>query len=167
MSVRSERRERRYNFISSAVLFSFTFLVIIMFFHFIRFPKVDGSSMEPSFHDRDTLVMLYTNSLYTIKNDDVVVLWSDTLGEYIIKRVVGVPGDRIEIKEGQVYRNGVRLYETYLNSHLWAEVMDAVDVTVPDGHVYVMGDNRDDSTDSRVIGFIEIKCVFGKVLFAV
>lgn len=110
--------------------------------------------------------MLYTHSLYTIKNDDVVVLWSDTLGEYIIKRVVGVPGDRIEIREGQVYRNGVRIYESYLNSHLWAEVMDAVDVTVPEGHIYVMGDNRDDSTDSRVIGFIEADCVFGKVLFA-
>lgn len=76
-----------------------------------------------------------------------------------IKRVIGKPGDTIEIKEGRVYRNGKELKETYIKEPMLA---DNQTWTVPAKHVFVMGDNRNDSRDSRQIGFIPQDHVLGK-----
>ncbi|MEC2073265.1 signal peptidase I [Alkalihalophilus marmarensis] len=78
-----------------------------------------------------------------------------------VKRVIGEPGDRIAIEGGFVYKNGVRLEEEYIYESIYH---DFSEVIVPDDHVFVMGDNRNRSTDSREIGPIPIDHVTGKVI---
>lgn len=85
-----------------------------------------------------------------------------------VKRVIGLPGDTIEIKEGKVYRNGEALEENYIRtSETTPQVEDYSNVTVPEGTVYVMGDNRAQSKDSRTFGCIPMDRVNGKVMFRV
>jgi signal peptidase I len=81
---------------------------------------------------------------------------------FYIKRVIGKPGDVLELKDHRVYRNGVPLDEPYLNE-VMSESADEQWV-VPDDHIFVMGDNRNNSQDSRVIGFIPLDHVLGKKL---
>jgi signal peptidase I len=78
-----------------------------------------------------------------------------------VKRVIGLPGDRLEFKQGHVYRNGEMLVEEYLNK---AMTRGFEPLIVPDGHIYVMGDNRNQSSDSRVVGPIPIANIQGRVI---
>lgn len=84
-----------------------------------------------------------------------------------IKRVIGLPGDHIEIKNEGVYRNGARLEESYLDPGTVTESTHCtfIDLTVPDGCVYVLGDNREVSLDSRRFGCIPIEKIEGKAVF--
>ena len=105
----------------------------------------------------------------TIKNNAIVSLFipenkrSSVTHQYYIKRVIGVPGDTIEIKNNTVYRNGEELIEDYVNP---AEVPVYTDGkwVVGDDEILVMGDNRNNSLDGRSFGTIKISCVLGKVL---
>lgn len=85
-----------------------------------------------------------------------------------IKRVIGLPGDRIAIHDGAVYINGERLEEPYLNglATAWSGTMGTEEILIPDDHVFVMGDNRNNSTDSRAFGAIHIDDVIGKAWIA-
>lgn len=80
-----------------------------------------------------------------------------------IKRVIGVAGDRIEIIDGKVYLNGEELDEPYLDKNVTTKADNYSDITVPEGYVFVMGDNRSHSTDSRVFGCIPVNKIEGKV----
>lgn len=82
-----------------------------------------------------------------------------------IKRVIGIERDRIQIKEGKVYLNGEELKERYLVEGTFTKQSNYNDVVVPDGYVYVMGDNRSESMDSRSFGCIPIDKIEGKVWF--
>lgn len=149
------------NIIKDIVIFICTFIVFITVFHFIRFPSVTGNSMEPTYSDNDRLIVLYTTD---VKVNDIAVVWCDKLNEYIVKRIIGVGGDHIEIKNKHLYRNGVQLYETYINDQDWFDEMDYVNIVVPEGEIFVLGDNRRDSADSRMFGTLSQSDVFGKVL---
>ena len=81
-----------------------------------------------------------------------------------IKRVVGIAGDRVQIKDGKVYVNGEELKEEYLPEGTTTKTVYYNDVIVPEGCVYVMGDNRDQSMDSRTFGCIPLEKVEGKVI---
>ncbi|MBQ3409195.1 MAG: signal peptidase I [Clostridia bacterium] len=84
-----------------------------------------------------------------------------------IKRVIGLPGDHIEIKDNSVYRNGEKLNEPYLDAgtQTTAEGGMFTDIIVPDGYVYVLGDNRENSSDSRRFGCIPIEKIEGKAVW--
>lgn len=84
-----------------------------------------------------------------------------------IKRVIGLPGDHIEIKDNSVYVNGEKLNESYLDSGMptTSEGGCYTDIVVPDGHVYVLGDNRVNSKDSRFFGCIPIDKIEGKAVW--
>ncbi|WP_404442856.1 signal peptidase I [Sutcliffiella horikoshii] len=92
----------------------------------------------------------------------VNALLDETQGNnYWIKRVIGVEGDTLEYREGTVYRNGEALVEEYIQEEM---LYPFEEVTVPKGHVFVMGDNRNESRDSREIGSIPKENVMGKVV---
>lgn len=146
---------------ATVIVFLVTVAVMQVVLYFIRFPTVDGNSMSPTYDDNEQVVMIYTKSVHV---NDVVIAWSSYLDEYIIKRVVGMPGDHIVINDIGLYRNDKLVTESYISIEDWAVQSDHIDIVVPEGELFLMGDNRTDSTDSRVIGPIPIDDVFGKVI---
>lgn len=150
--------------IKDIIVFVLTVILLLTVLHFIRFPSVKGNSMEPTYSDGDRVITLYTKNVET---NDVVIVWCNYLEEYIVKRVIGTEGDHIEIKDGHLYRNGLCLYEAYINEQDWYDDMDYVDVVVPDGEIFVLGDNRESSSDSRMFGTLSQDDVFGKVLLRI
>lgn len=92
----------------------------------------------------------------------IAIFEHSTQGHNIwVKRVIGKPGDKLEFHDGHVYRNGEKLDEPYINEPMEFS-MDG-SYTVPEGDVFVMGDNRNHSSDSRFIGPVPIDHVLGKV----
>jgi len=134
---------------------------------------VDGESMMPTLHNYDRMIV---NKLsYTFgepKRFDIVVFHAEEDKDYI-KRVIGLPGDHIEYKNDTLFINGKEYKEPYLEDYK-KQVIDGPltepftlqeltgQTTVPEGHLFVMGDNRRYSKDSRHIGFIPIEKVVGK-----
>lgn len=141
-----------------------TFIVVCVLFvslrYFIRFPIVSGESMQPTYQNNDRLAVLYTKDLGV---NDIAIVWSQNLDEYIVKRVVGIPGDTIVIKDNALYRNEARLLEFYIQDENW-ESQDMA-VTLQEDQYFVLGDNRNNSTDSRAFGVVLRSDIFGKVLF--
>lgn len=127
---------------------------------------VVGESMEGSLHNGDYLLvykLAYSDEKIPDYGDVVVLSSNEVEGEELfIKRVVGKPGDAIEIKAGELYRNGNKVKEVYAKEKMQSEDMK---VSVPEGEVFLLGDNRNHSLDSRIIGSIDIEDeVIGKVV---
>lgn len=133
--------------------------------------RVAGSSMYPSLHDGDLLIASKIDyRLHPIERGDIVILKDpfDPSRDFI-KRVVGLPGDRIQIHDHHVLVNGRSLSEPYLQAP-WVETGDwpgpnPGDVrTVPSGSYFVMGDNRDHSSDSRLFNSVRQDAIDGKAV---
>lgn len=144
--------------------------VLMVLYAFVIQPnEVSGSSMYPTFKNKEYLLSsLIDIRLDKYKRGDVIVFHSPVDNEKLfIKRVIGLPGDRIRLENGDVYLNGVLLDES---AYLAKEVKtyggsflpDGVEITVPSGTVFVMGDNRPYSSDSREWGFLKKSDVVGK-----
>ncbi len=143
---------------------------ILVFMFLVRVVNVDGSSMWPTLHHGD--MILTTNFLYTPKNGDVVVFQTDTYGsEPLVKRIIATGGQtvRIDPVTGDVYVDGKLLSEPYIADAIENPGDFTEETTVPEGCLFLMGDNRNHSTDSRDgrIGFVDERCVIGKVLMVV
>ena len=139
------------------------YLILILFgvFYFLNFTtaQVSGISMFPTYKENDMLLVFKTAN---IRRGDVVVIWSDKLNEYIVKRVIGLSGDFVTIKNNKVYVNNNLQEEPYINEDMEGNIdsHNVVDVN----SVYVMGDNRNLSMDSRVLGTIKNENIRGVVL---
>lgn len=136
----------------------------------VRTVAVDGDSMLPNLHDGERLIT--TNLFYTPEKGDIVVIdKNNALGKPIIKRVIATEGDtiRIDYTTGDVYLNGELLVEDYIYEKIEATTADGIEMTVKEGFVFVMGDNRNNSQDSRisVIGQVNTKNILGKALFRI
>ncbi|MEW9121952.1 MAG: signal peptidase I [Thermotaleaceae bacterium] len=156
-----------------AIAFGITFIITPL--------EVHSVSMNPTLVEHDYLILRNTHN---IERGDIVSFKTDIeftdseLQQFnfvqkirqgktksLIKRVIALPGDQIEIREGNVYLNGQLLKEAYLNgSDTFGEIQ--ID-KIPDGKMFVMGDNRDNSLDSRSLGLVDIERVQGKALFRV
>jgi signal peptidase I len=129
--------------------------------------KVEGTSMMPGLADQERIfINKFAYRLGNIERGDVVVFRypRDTSKNYI-KRIVGVPGDRIEILEGQVFVNGKRLEEPYVPERFRDE-RSMSEIQVSENCYFVLGDHRDLSSDSRDFGEVERGAIFGKAVFA-
>lgn len=155
------------------------YLIIIFFVVIIRLfvatpVNVKGSSMSPTLQNGDTMILYkLTKNIRGIKRFDIVVIKTDS-GD-LIKRVIGLPGDKIkyevkyvnEEKTGVLTINGEVVEEKFLTTSKKIGTCEtnwticSEEITVPKGEYFVMGDNRDDSKDSRMIGTIPFKDVKG------
>lgn len=147
----------------------FALMVAALMVVFIVQPvKVEGTSMLPRLHDGERIFVnkLIYYGLPKLKRGDIIVFWypNDPSKSYI-KRIVGLPGETVEVRDGRVYINGRELEEPYLDPELNLSHMNHQPVIVKEHYYFVMGDNRDHSSDSRYWGLVPEKYIYGTALF--
>lgn len=124
---------------------------------------VPTESMYPTIKPHDRIVVTRVYNPQNLKRGQIVVFYSEELGERLVKRLIGLPGDKIDIKEGTVYVNGEKLNEPYVVNR------DNMSGTykVPQGEYFFLGDNRPNSEDSRYWQYPYIKSdqIEGKAVF--
>lgn len=144
---------------------------------YIGFARVSGDSMEPSFRSNNILLVNKKFSINKIKRGDIIIAKSPN-GTNIVKRVIGLPKENIQVDEnGHVLINEKFLKEDYINKFkppYGDRIPDFFDNNhiiisekTPDNSVFIMGDNRGNSVDSRSHGPIELSDVIGKVIFKI
>lgn len=142
-------------------------IVLVLLFSLIfRVVEVSGNSMQPTLYNGDRLALSAVNFAYV--PGDIVVI-DRYVKEPLVKRVVALEGDEVEITDtGILYINGVQQYEAYIQGDIVQNDM-VESVTVPEGYVLVLGDNRADSLDSREdeVGLIPMEDLVGKVVFRI
>jgi signal peptidase I len=126
--------------------------------------RVEGRSMEPTLHDQDRLVV---NKLaYRVHDpevgDVVVLLHPNNPGQSLVKRVVAAPGDTVAFRAGVVVRNGVIADEHFVAVNL-RTFEDRAPIVVPEGFYFVLGDHRNNSSDSRAFGPVPKKYIVGRI----
>ena len=149
------------------------FVVILIFTFFFRIVLVQGPSMRETLQDQDRLIITHIN--YTPQKGDIVVINSEKLGKTIIKRVIGTGGDKVVVDynnntvtvNGKVISND-NIREAMYNTNLFDEKYEVeenvFEYDVPEGKLFVMGDNRNRSLDSRslMLGDVDTDLIMGR-----
>lgn len=175
--------------IAIALIFSLFILANIL-----SLTQVKEESMHPTFSENDRIIVyklgyffdepergdvvildknihergIVDNIIHEVRDikDNIIYRFAGNIEKNIlIKRVVGVYGDIIDIRDGQLYVNGQRLEEAYIQGQTVANSNNSYPIEVPKGKVFVLGDNREKSLDSRDLGFIDVKSLKGKAVF--
>lgn len=157
----------------STLLYIVVALVIFMLVRHFLFAavSVEGDSMVPTLHDNDRLIL---NKVADIDRFDIVVFDApDDPGKQYIKRVIGVPGDTIEVRDDVLFVNGEEVPEEYLAAEYFTldesdnftddfnlSILTGIE-KVPEGQYFLLGDNRINSKDSRYFGFVEESAIVG------
>jgi len=166
ITVRPERKVRPRQVAQWAlVVFVIGFCGLVLYLRETTYDSVIvlGDSMEPTLQDSDRLIALkHPYPAMSPQRGDIVVVEPGN-GTIAVKRVVAVAGDRLYIARGHLYVNGRRCEESYVKEPMIAE-RPYGPLTVPEGHVYVMGDNRNHSEDSRDYGPVSYEHVTGLVI---
>ena len=143
-------------------------LVVVLLRSFIITPAiVDGASMEPNLHNNNLILLNKLSlKLNKIKRFDIVVI--DYNGEKLIKRVIGLPGEKIEYKNNTLYVDGFITKEKFKHKTTNDFKIEKIGLlSIPGDSYFVVGDNRGNSVDSRVIGVIDKENILGKVSFRI
>lgn len=162
-SLKAELKKEGLEWIKALVIA--VILVIIVRTFFISSYVVDGPSMLPTLENGDKLIVNKIGyKVGDFKRSDVIVFHANENEDYV-KRIIGLPGDTVECQKEKLYINGELIEEPYLKDYGMSgkQVTGDFKVSVPDGKLFVLGDNREDSWDSRHFGFIDIEQVVGKV----
>jgi len=140
-------------------------LIIIVFLY--QPVKVEGTSMAPLLSDQERIfINKFVYRFEPIDRGDVVVFWYPLdRSKSFIKRVVGLPGETVEMRQGLVYLNGKSMPEPYVPPQ-YEDMSDFGPVRVPRDSYFVMGDHRISSNDSRVFGPVASRYIYGRAVFA-
>lgn len=156
----SNSRQKYISFITGIIIVAIC--LVICFFFVIGVTRVDGESMVPTLTNNQTMIFFRLNKTY--RRGDIVGI-SMPNGDYYVKRVIGVAGDTVDIHDGAVFVNGKQLEEPYIQGTTEPSgVIVSYPLTVSEGKVFVLGDNREHSTDSRALGEFSLYAVRGKIL---
>lgn len=144
--------------------------VVLIFTFAVRIVRVSGESMRETLQDQDMLVVLNNWLCGGYEQGDIVILQRDDFygGEPIVKRVIATGGQTVDIdfETGAVYVDGTLLEEDYINELTFVEEGTEFPLTVPEGSIFVMGDNRNHSSDSRdaSLGTVDTRYVIGRAV---
>ncbi len=155
--------------------FIVAFIIVGGVYFFLGRPfTVSGASMYPTLHNGDRMVLSKVGDIHRF---DVVILKAPDENVEYIKRVIGMPGDTVEMKSGVLYINGKKVDQPFINTEALAKQTVFMDdftlesltgeSKVPEGKYFVLGDNRGVSKDSRMIGFIDRSAIEGKAVFTI
>ena len=164
--------EKKKNFVFDWVdaLVNALVFVILIFTLGIRVTGVVGGSMEPTLHQGDKLIV--SNLFYTPKAGDIVIVSKKSFSdEPIVKRIIATENQTVDINfvTGVVSVDGVALEEPYIKAPIHSPGDVQFPVTVPEGHVFLLGDNRNGSTDSRTtqVGMVDEREILGRVILRI
>ncbi len=141
-------------------------IILLLIQYVFSITKVVGSSMYPNLKDEEILILNKLKyRISEVKRGDIISLkYADT--KYLIKRVIGLPGDTIKIKNNKVYINEEILNEGYISSELVYDDFSLESLNyskIPENMYFVLGDNRENSLDSREIGLVPKEDIIGKI----
>lgn len=156
-------KEKVIDFIKEISVYVIIILIIILLKMYVISPiRVNGTSMDPTLENGDIMILNKIGYRITkIKRFDIVVIkYKD---ELLIKRVIGLPGEKIKYENNTLYVNGKKLDEEFDKTYTYNFSLKEIgSTTVPDDSYFVLGDNREVSKDSRSIGFIDREDIIGK-----
>ena len=154
-----ETENKFLSFLKGIIPYIIILILVILLKSYIITPiKVNGSSMYPTLEDQDIMILdIISYKLHGLKRFDIAVINQGK--ELIIKRVIGLPGEKVEYKSGKLYIDGVEIEDPYLSEE---NSMEDISITVPKDEYYVLGDNRQNSLDSRTFGTFNKKQILGK-----
>lgn len=156
--------------------FVFAFIIVVICRNFLFSPSVvHGESMSPTFEDGNKVIL---SKISDIEHFDMIVFHAPDQDANYIKRVIGLPGDTVSMKDDVLYINGKAYTESYLKENKLGATTakltgdftleeETGEKTVPNNSLFVLGDNRLISKDSRDFGFISDKSVIGKVVLRI
>jgi signal peptidase I len=145
----------------------FSALASVLIITFLYQPvRVEGTSMLPRLEDRDRLfINKFVYHIEAISRGDIVVFrYPGDEEKSYIKRVIALPGDRLQIEDGQVFINGHQIAEPYVPEG-YRDDRSYAEITIPPDHYFMMGDHRSISSDSREFGPVDRALIYGKAVF--
>ena len=152
-------KEKVINFFKENLIFIIVIIAIILIRLFIVTPvRVSGTSMYPTLKNGD-IMLLNKTAKKKIKRYDVVVISKKFKGEELIKRVIGIPGDTVESKDGKIYVNDKAIDDKF--AHGITNNFDKISLSKEKNEYFVLGDNREVSLDSRILGKVDGKYIKG------
>ena len=166
----NQTTEKLLNILQLQMTFLVSIVMTSLFIMFVAFPvQVSGSSMNPTLHDKDFgFSNILSKNLNGIDRYDVVIVKVED--EYWVKRVIGLPNDKVSCSNNQIYINDQAIEEFYLdNEYVLSEIeehgvftSDFKEITLKDDEVFLLGDNRVHSLDSRIVGPFKISAIKAK-----
>jgi len=174
ISPKKKRMKAIWNFLSDILINGVVIIGIVFFVRFALFSpfKVEGASMEPSLHTKEYIIVDKISYRFSDpqRGDIVVLIPPSNTKEYYIKRIIGLPGEKLEFLNGQVlihndeYPTGIRIEESYLSEENIRTIFNGEPniIEIPENHYFVMGDNRRHSNDSRNFGTVHERNLIGQ-----
>lgn len=158
------KKERIKKFLKNVYPYVIVVIIVVLIRVFVITPAVvDGSSMEPTLSNNNVIILNKIDyKLNEIERFDVVVInWN---GEKLVKRIIGLPGEHVEYKDGVLYVDEKVVNEDFSHGQTSDFKLESIGyLTIPGDKYFVVGDNRENSTDSRYIGLIDKEDILGSV----